>query len=123
MGRRSPASLAPSLGNCKYNISLMAAGQVPLVSTTLRKVARSAMADSGSSRNTAMLQRSTPLALPKGQWLMMDFKSPVLQEECEVSFCGKEVCPGCQSLLQASSSAWAAWSGDKAKQATIRKDG
>eukprot|EP00971_Amphidinium_carterae_P156914 3110644-Amphidinium_carterae.2 len=67
MGRRSPASLAPSLGSCKYNISLMAVGQAPLVSTTLRKVARSAIADSGRGRSSAMLQRSTPRALPNGQ--------------------------------------------------------
>eukprot|EP00971_Amphidinium_carterae_P334743 6470189-Amphidinium_carterae.1 len=59
----------------------MACGQAPLVSTILNKVARSAMAESGKSRSSAMLHRSTPRALPKGQWLMTDLKSPVLQED------------------------------------------
>eukprot|EP00971_Amphidinium_carterae_P108726 2152868-Amphidinium_carterae.1 len=30
IGRRSPASRAPSLGSCKYSISLIACGQVPV---------------------------------------------------------------------------------------------
>eukprot|EP00971_Amphidinium_carterae_P207482 4116752-Amphidinium_carterae.1 len=34
MGRLSPASRAPSLGSCKYNISLMAIGHLPVVSTS-----------------------------------------------------------------------------------------
>eukprot|EP00971_Amphidinium_carterae_P254509 5052848-Amphidinium_carterae.1 len=59
----------------------MARGQAPLVSTILRKVARSAMAVSGKSLSSAMLQRSTPRALPRGQCRMTDLKSPVLQED------------------------------------------
>eukprot|EP00971_Amphidinium_carterae_P077168 1524410-Amphidinium_carterae.3 len=69
------------------------------------------MASSGRRRSSAMLQRSTPLALPKGQWAMTLRKSPVLQEDNEVVLFKKVVRPGCQSLLQAWSSAFAAWSG------------
>eukprot|EP00971_Amphidinium_carterae_P127562 2527302-Amphidinium_carterae.1 len=105
MGRRSPASRAPSLGSCRYNISLIACGQVPVASTILRKVAKSAMAMSGSILSSAMLQRSTPRALPSGQCRITERRSPVTQEDWEVALAGKVVCPGCQSLLQAASSA------------------
>eukprot|EP00971_Amphidinium_carterae_P211782 4202439-Amphidinium_carterae.1 len=63
------------------------------------------MAISGRSCNSAMLQRSTPRALPRGQCRMTERRSPVPQEDCEVALAGKVVCPGCHSLLQASSSA------------------
>eukprot|EP00971_Amphidinium_carterae_P225533 4473097-Amphidinium_carterae.1 len=101
MGRLSPASRAHSLGSCKYNISFIACGQVPVASTILRKVAKSAIAVSGSILSSAMLQRSTPLALPSGQCLITERRSPVTQEDWEVALAGKVVCPGCQSLLQA----------------------
>eukprot|EP00971_Amphidinium_carterae_P146784 2909003-Amphidinium_carterae.1 len=80
----------------------------------MRKVAKSAMAASGSILSSAMLQRSTPRALPRGQCRMTDRKSPVTQEEREVALAGKVARPGCQSLLQASSSALVAWSGERA---------
>eukprot|EP00971_Amphidinium_carterae_P327102 6458277-Amphidinium_carterae.1 len=83
MGRRSPASRAPSLGSCKYNISIIVRGQVPVASTILRKVAKSVIAISGSIRSSAMLQRSTPLALPRGQCRITERKSPVTQEDWE----------------------------------------
>eukprot|EP00971_Amphidinium_carterae_P139225 2758847-Amphidinium_carterae.1 len=60
------------------------------------------MAVAGSILSSAMLHRSTPRALPKGQCRMTDCKSPVTQEELEVVLAGKVVRPGCQSLLQAS---------------------
>eukprot|EP00971_Amphidinium_carterae_P170510 3378598-Amphidinium_carterae.1 len=92
----------------------MACGQAPVASTILRKLAKSAMAISGRSRNSAMLQRSTPRASPSGQCRMTERSSPVPQEDCEVAFSGKVVRPGCHNLLQASSSACVAWSGDRA---------
>eukprot|EP00971_Amphidinium_carterae_P110863 2196204-Amphidinium_carterae.1 len=76
MGRLSPASRTPSLGSCKYNISLIACGQVPVDSTILRKVAKSAIAVSGSILSSAMLQRSTPRALPRGQCRITERRSP-----------------------------------------------
>eukprot|EP00971_Amphidinium_carterae_P044514 875449-Amphidinium_carterae.1 len=63
------------------------------------------MAVSGKSLSSAMLHRSTPRALPKGQCRMTDLSSLVPQEDCEVVLSGKVVLPGCHSLLQASSSA------------------
>eukprot|EP00971_Amphidinium_carterae_P088483 1750707-Amphidinium_carterae.1 len=59
----------------------MARGQAPLVSTILRKVARSAMAESGRSLSSAMLHRSTPRALPRGQCLITARSSPALFRE------------------------------------------
>eukprot|EP00971_Amphidinium_carterae_P309748 6155531-Amphidinium_carterae.1 len=70
MGLLSPASLAPSLGSCKYSISRMTFGRTPMISTCLSKVARSCIAMSGNSRSSPMLHRSTPLAFPRGQWSM-----------------------------------------------------
>eukprot|EP00971_Amphidinium_carterae_P209535 4156620-Amphidinium_carterae.1 len=83
----------------------MACGQDPAASTTLRKWARSSIAVSGKSLSSAILQRSTPLALPRGQCRMTDLNSPVPQEDCDAALAGKVVFPGCHSLLQASSSA------------------
>eukprot|EP00971_Amphidinium_carterae_P190847 3787096-Amphidinium_carterae.1 len=42
------------------------------------------MASAGRRRSSAILQRSTPLALPKGQWSITLRRSPVHQEDCEV---------------------------------------
>eukprot|EP00971_Amphidinium_carterae_P057436 1135462-Amphidinium_carterae.1 len=67
----------------------MACGQAPVASTILRKLAKSAMAVSGGSRNSAMLQRSTPRALPRGQCRITERRSPVPQEDCEVALSGK----------------------------------
>eukprot|EP00971_Amphidinium_carterae_P031755 625613-Amphidinium_carterae.1 len=62
-----------------------------------------------------MLQRSTPLALPKEQWDMMLFKSLVLLAYLEVARCWKSTVPVCQSLLQAAKFAAALSSGLSAK--------
>eukprot|EP00971_Amphidinium_carterae_P204840 4065276-Amphidinium_carterae.1 len=67
----------------------MARGQYPTCSTALRSRARSSRAMSGRRRSSAMLQRSTPLALPKGQLAMTFFTSPVLQEDSDVALLGK----------------------------------
>eukprot|EP00971_Amphidinium_carterae_P072254 1429306-Amphidinium_carterae.1 len=67
----------------------MACGQEPVASTALRKWVKSPMAISGKSRNSAMLQRSTPRALPRGQCRMTERRSPVPQEDCEVALAGK----------------------------------
>eukprot|EP00971_Amphidinium_carterae_P038544 757762-Amphidinium_carterae.1 len=67
----------------------MACGQVPVPSTIFSKMAKSAIAASGRSLSSAMLQRSTPLAFPRGQCLITERRSPVTQEDCEVALSGK----------------------------------
>eukprot|EP00971_Amphidinium_carterae_P065307 1294234-Amphidinium_carterae.2 len=83
----------------------MAAGQVPVLSTVLRKCTTSSIATSGSKRSSPMLHLSTPLALPREQWTMMLLRSPVSQEDWEVCLLGKVACPGCHRVLPAASSA------------------